>query len=469
MALPSQPQTSLSEAARHVVVPKGAVTTAYPAVRETCQRLGLGHDRWQAEAARLMLGKNKAGLFAADAIAASIPRQVGKTYLIGSIVFALCLINPGTTVLWTAHRTPTATETFESMRAMCQQPKIAPHIVSATAPAGNGVIRFRNGSRILFGAREQGFGRGFTKVAVVVFDEAQILTQNAIDDMIPATNAAANPLIFYIGTPPKPSDRGDVFINLRHEALSGDSDDVLYIEFSADEDADPADREQWAKANPSFPSRTNVRAMQRMLKNLGRESFLREALGIWDKVGTSGVFPPGAWGRLASDEPPGEPLAVGIAANVSQTFLSLGAVLGGEPRHVGSVLRFRAGVQTEAFISEVRRIQDTYDVPVGIDKRGPAAALIPSLEAAGIQLTQLATEDFIQASADMRRLVDEGAIRHGNYDDLNAAVDAATWRQIGERRAFGRKTGDIDALEAVAIALWADENDGEYDLSASIF
>jgi hypothetical protein len=101
------------------------------------------------------------------------------------------------------------------------------------------VIEFRNGSRILFGARERGFGRGIPKIGVVVLDEAQILGQNAIDDMIPATNQAENPLIFYIGTPPKPSDPSEVFVNLRQEAIDGESDDTLYIEFSADPDAEP--------------------------------------------------------------------------------------------------------------------------------------------------------------------------------------------------------------------------------------
>jgi phage terminase large subunit-like protein len=234
----------------------------------------------------------------------SIPRQVGKTYLIGAIIFALCLAEPGTLVLWTAHRYPTANETFQSMKTMVEQPKLRPHIVSATNPGGNGVIKFRNGSRILFGARERGFGRGFQRVAIIVFDEGQILTQAALDDMIPATNTHPNPLVFFIGTPPKPADPSDVFLNMRHEALSGESGDYLYIEFSADENADPNDRDQWAKANPSYPHRTPVRAMLRMKRLLGLESFLREGLGIWDRVGGLGVFTAGAWAGASSASRP---------------------------------------------------------------------------------------------------------------------------------------------------------------------
>jgi hypothetical protein len=436
-----------------LVLPKGIVSTGFPAVRDTCRQLGIGFDPWQAGAGAAILGKRADGLYAADAIAMSIPRQVGKTFLIGSIIFALCIIKPGTLVLWTAHRTPTASETFGDMRAMADREELRPHIISATAPAGNGVIKFQNGSRILFGAREEGFGRGFKKVGIVVFDEAQILTQNAIDDMIPAMNQADNPLIIYIGTPPKPSDRGDVFINLRTEALSGESDDTLYIEFSADEGADPLDREQWAKANPSFPVRTPARSMLRMKKNLGGESFMREALGIWDGTATIGAFSSGSWARRRSEVPPGMPAAVGVASDVDQVWLSLGAASSNELPHLGSVHRVRVE-QRAWFVSEVARIQKEHGCVVAIDKRGPASFLITDLEAAGVELLQAGLEDFVQACADIRSAVELGRVEHGDYADLNAAVDAAGWRTIGERRAFARKNGDISMLEAVTLALW---------------
>lgn len=450
----------LSESARHLILPKGIASTGFPSVRDTCSRLGITFDAWQEGAATAILGKNADGLYAADAVAMSIPRQVGKTFLIGSVIFALCIKEPGLLVLWTAHRTPTAHETFQDMRAMCEQEELKPHITSATAPMGNGVVKFRNGSRILFGAREQGFGRGFKKVALVVFDEAQILTQNAIDDMIPAMNRAANPLIVYIGTPPKPSDRGEVFINLRSEALSGESDDTLYIEFSADEDADPNDREQWAKANPSYPRWTPARAMLRMKKNLGPESFMREALGIWDGNAQIGAFASGSWARRVTAASPSSPAALGVASDVDQVWLSLGAVSSDETPHLGAVHRVR--IEKRAwFVSEVARIQKEYGCVVAVDKKGPASFLIQDLEDVGVTLLPAGLDDFVQACADIRSAVELGRVTHGDYSDLNSAVDAAGWRTIGDRRAFARKNGDISMLEAVTLALWGAGNQPE--------
>lgn len=444
-------------------------------MRATCNLVGITFDPWQDGAGNAILGKRKDNLYAAEAVVMSIPRQVGKTYLIGAVIFALCLAEPGTLVLWTAHRYPTANETFQSMKTMVEQPKLRSHIVSATNPGGNGVIKFRNKSRILFGARERGFGRGFQKVAIIVFDEGQILTQSALDDMVPATNTHPNPLVFFIGTPPKPTDPSDVFMNMRHESLSGEAGDYLYVEFSADENADPNDREQWAKANPSFPTRTTARAILRMKRLLGAESFLREGLGIWDRVGGLGVFTTGAWSRcfigFEDDgttvcQPAGEPMGLGIAADMDQVHLSLGAVGGNDGKHhLGAVLRMRADTEAEEFVAEVKRMQDDYQVPVAIDKKGPASFLIPQLEAAGIRLEQAGLDEFVLACANLRSAVEQASVTHGNYDELNAAVDAAGWRKVGERgRAFARKSGDISMLEAVALALWASvEADSVYD------
>jgi phage terminase large subunit-like protein len=441
------------------------VSTGWPAVEQVCKvGFKITFDPWQEGAGKAMLGKGRDRLYCADAIVLSIPRQVGKTFLVGAIIFALSIVNPGTLTLWTAHRAKTAGDTFKDLKAFAQRREVAPHIEQIFDSANDQRIVFKNGSVIHFGARERGFGRGFKKVAIVVFDEAQILTSNGVDDMVPATNRHTNPLIFYIGTPPKPSDPGEHFAMLRREALDGESDTTLYIEFSADKPPrDPRqvyawvrDKVQWAKANPSFPFHTTARAMLRMLKNLGVESFIREALGVWDEDATSKPFAPGSWAKLKKiRKRPPTPAALGIAADLDQVWLSLGSASGGKKPHLGSVLRVRADHGEEEFVAEVARIQKKYRCAVVIDPKGPAGYLIDALENAGVTLTRASQDDFVQASADIRRAVAIAGVEHGDYDELNEAVDAAGWRHIGDRKVIGRKSGDIAMLEAVTLALWA--------------
>ena len=251
MVLPRQSgDRKLSEVARHVILPSGIVTTGWPGVARQLARMDYPLDQWQIGLNQAILGKRADGQYACGigGVVLSIARQSGKTYDIAGLVFALCSANPDTLVLWSAHRVKTHNETFRTMQTLAHKPAVAPFIRRVLTGAGTEAVEFNNGSRILFGARENGFGRGFAKVDILVLDEAQILSEKAMEDMVPATNAAPNGLVLMMGTPPRPGDPGEVFSNRREAALSGEDEDVLFVEFSADQDACPDDRAQWAKA-----------------------------------------------------------------------------------------------------------------------------------------------------------------------------------------------------------------------------
>jgi hypothetical protein len=449
---PTPPTRSgLLTEARHVVLPKGIKSTAFPAAEATCRQLGLGFDPWQADLNRAILGKAKGGLYAADTVVISIPRQVGKTWDIGALVFADCIINPGTTTVWTAHRFKVARETFDSLKAVALSLALAPHIDpdDITTAAGNEQIRFRNGSRIVFAARERGAIRGFTKVRRLILDEAQILTEHALSDLAPTMNQAENPQIILMGTPPKPTDPGEVFTRLRSEALAGETDGLLFVEFSADADADPDDEAQWAKANPSYPKRTPKKAILRLRKLLSLDDFMREALGIWDSDGRALVMP--NWSNCSTTTEPEQAAALGIAVDIDRVWISLGAASGGEVPHLGLVWRRRLDVDRDFIIGEAARIQAETGCAVVIDRKGPAGSLEADLDEA-LNLTVVGLDDYVTACADLYDAVEAKEVTHGDYPELNAAVANAGKRAIGDRWAWSRKSGDISPLESVTLA-----------------
>jgi len=455
----------LSEIARHVVVPAGVVSTGWPAVRAKCRELDITFQAWQDAVGRIILGKRADGKYAATVggTVISIPRQVGKTFLVGAMVFALCLLFPNLTVIWTAHRLRTANETFASMQAMARKRKIRAHVAKVLLGSGEEEIRFKNGSRIMFGARERGFGRGFQAVDVLIFDEAQILTENAIDDMVPATNQSRHPagaLLLFMGTPPKPTDPGEVFRRKRAEALSGEDRDTAYIEFSADRGASPDDWRQVEKANPSYPKFTPREAILRMRRNLSVDSFMREALGIWDEEGT--VLP--GWGACVAREWSPEPAALALAVSRDRDWASFGVASGDEIPVLGVPVSVeddeplhRPGV--DWVIPEARRLYEAWSLPVVGDKGGPASSLLDELEAEGIAVIRAQLSDYLDACGRLYDLVQTGGVAHLGDDDpsLQDAVVAAARRDVGDRWAWGRKSGDITALEAVTLALWAVE------------
>ena len=474
---PSTPK--LSDIARRVVAPKGVVATAWPSVEKKCNEFGVRFRPWQPGVGRLILAKRSDGKYAATigGTGLSIPRQVGKTFLVGAIVFALCLLFPNLTVIWTAHRLRTAEETFGKMQVFAKRRRIKPHIAKVVLGSGEQEIRFVNGSRILFGARERGFGRGFDEVDVLIFDEAQILSENALDDMIPATNQSRQPsgaLLLFMGTPPKPTDPGDVFRRMRTEAISGEDDDTGWVEFGADADFTPtplpahltaADWAQIEKANPSYPEDTPREAILRMRKKLGPESFLREGLGIWDEDARVGVLP--GWRGCALDDEPPAPTVIGLAVSLDLEWGSIGAA-GPWPDgriNVGAVERRRG---TTWLVAEAKRIQDGRDCDVVVDEKCPDASLVPALEDAGVRVTVAKLSDYIEACSEFVNAVKDAQVTHQRTTELDDAVAGAAWRMVGDRKVWGRKqsTSDISMLEAVTLA--RREAAVDYDVLESI-
>ena len=462
----------LSEVARKVVVPAGAVKSGWGTVEKKCLDLGIRFRWWQVAVGSIILTKRVDGKYAATigGTGLSIPRQVGKTFLVGAIVFALCLLRPGLTVIWTAHRLRTAEETFGKMQAFAQRKKIAPHVAKLVLGSGEEEVRFVNGSRIMFGARERGFGRGFDEVDVVVFDEAQILTDSALDDMIPAMNQSRQPegaLMLFMGTPPKPADPSEVFSRMRREALSGEDEDTGWVEFGADADFIPtelpallsdADWRQIAKANPSYPDDTPREAILRMRKKLGADSFLREGLGIWDEVAAKDrVVDPIAWAKLEGREVPSSDVAP-IALALDRGMDGATSIAGGWRTDTGAHVELVAVDVTpdsERIVQWVA-VRAGRRIPVLIAADSPAAALAPALRVAKVKVVLVNLPDYGKACIGFTTDIDERRLSHAGQAQVSAAMTGAKKRNIGVAGSWGwdRKspTNDISPLVAVTLA-----------------
>ena len=455
-------------------MPSGIATTGWPAVASKLKQLGLGFDGWQEGATRLILGKRADGLYASTigGVFLSLPRQVGKTYMLSAIVFALCLLNPGLTVLWTAHRLKTTGETHKAWKALAKRKRIAPLVETIRSGSGDWEVQFRNGSRILLGARENGFGRGFAKVDIVVFDEAQILTDRALDDMVPAANASAFPagaLILYAGTPPKPDDPSEVFTRARETALSGESDDMLYIECSAAPSVDPTkwppgfvDFEALAEANPSYPLRTPRASILRMAKQLSRESLRREGYGIWDeKAVTTPTIPWGAWAAGAVREAPDGPPAYGVRFSPDgRTVTIAGAVLDGERVHVEVLARLRSEdlVLDDLPLAQWLAARFAGCAAIVVDGKDGAGALVEDLRPLGVlghKLIVPTTDQVITAHGQFLAAVNGNTLSHADQAELNQDVKVATKRPIGKAGGWGWRSidgSDVLHLDAATLA-----------------
>ena len=475
------PPGRLSEVARRLVLPSGLASTEWPAIKRRTDQMGVRFDQWQADLVRGAVGKRKDGKYAATVggVVWSLPRQVGKTFTVGSLLFAYCIEHPGSLVLWTAHHTRTSAETFRSMQATARKPRISPYVEQVLKGTATEAVIFKNGSRILFGARDQGFGLGFAAVDVIVFDEAQLLSDRTRMDMVPATNRAHNPagaLLFYIGTPPRPENaaKGAAFATLRADALAGEDKDTFYVELGADPDADPDDRGQWAKANPSFPHHTPVESMLRMRKHLGSdEAWLREALGIWDQVKAAGVIPSESWKTATDPESvPVDRFALGVEVGPDLAWASV--ALAGQREDQAWHVALEADQHTHGkgvawVVPYVQALVDANPQlrTVVVDVGGPIKALVEQkghgasapwfFKGTKVRVQPIKVNDLGSTCSTLLASVVTGGVRHIDQPQLSAAALSAGKRNLGDTGmwVWSRRsaTSDITPIQAVTLAL----------------
>lgn len=457
----------LSLLARHLIVPKGIRSSEFPAVEQIAARCGVQFDQWQRGLGTLVLAKRADGQFAAGSggVVMSIPRQIGKTFTTAWDVIGESILHPRTVSLWTAHVTRTSDETFRFMEGLANG-ILKPWVKTVRAANGQQEIDFSNNSRILFGARERGFGRGFSGIDIEVFDEAQILGERALDDMVPAMNASRNPLMFLIGTPPKPSDDSEVFTMKRRDALEHAPHDMLYVEFSADEDADVNDRSEWRKANPSYPARTSEASMLRMKNMLGVASFRREGLGIWDRDTVKAAIKPSDWTAGTVDrEPDGHALeAFGLDMSPDRSMLTIVGVKRFDDDRIYAEIVDRRNTAAAGTQWAVDWIASHWDdaAAVAVDQYSGASTLIDPLKDAGVNVTVTKTRDLAQGCGMVMDAIRAHRLFHPKRDIQTAlwrAVDVATLRNMGKQGlfAFNRPDADSDIspLMALVVALWA--------------
>lgn len=445
--------------------------TRFPTLKLLCDAEGAELDPWQAGVAKLILSTNSEGKFAfgVGGVGMSLPRQVGKTWLVTRIVCAICVSRPGTTVIWTAHHTRTSDETFDHMRSMAKKRPYARYVARVRAANGQQMVNFSNGSRILFGAREHGFGRGFDAVDVLIFDEAQILQSRTLSDMLPTQNASKDPLYIMLGTPPRPLDPSEAFTTRRRHAWDGDGKKCLWVEFGANATDPVGAKSTWRKANPTYGRRTTPEAIER-LTELSDDDFRREALGIWNEAtgGPQLAIPDELWNAgtittLPEQKP--DKVAVGIDMTPDRLTLVIGrARWYSDPgTWVIDIPEIRQVVKDgTAWAVEWCKQHWPELSAVAIDRKSPAMTLAEDFKAAHVKLTTTGVNELGAATGRLLDAARTGSLKHPPAElqpILQQSQQNATLRPLGRSglaAITSKGTGEVVApLVACSLAMEA--------------
>lgn len=473
------------------------------------QVLGLSLLEWQKWLLIHALELSPSGGFRFRTILALIARQNGKSFVLRLVVLWAMYVRQVALVLGTAQNLGIAEALWEE----------AVDMVEGSDPLAASIIKVhrQNGGKRLIvdaggveseyrvsSASRQG-GRGLTGDIIILdelrehhsFDAWSAITKTTLTKpdgqvwCISNAGDGASVVLSYlrdmghllVGDPDgRLKDASPVADDEREQTSLG------IFEWSAPPDADPADPETWAWANPSLGHLIDEKTLREQQLTDPPEVFLTECLCQWVVSLSAHPFPGDSWERaLAPDSfiAPGADVSFGVDVSEDRRHASI-AACGQRPDgdfHVELVAYLGRPSQVERWF---RRRVEGYGghMVVGVQGRGcPASALISSLRAvpglevatcAGSALTSTCGAFFDAIAAqdsEAGGTSDEDVlVHHLAQPGLDLAAEVAERRTLGDGAwAWDRRRSpeDISPLVAASMAFGLAQGVYEVDPDAA--
>lgn len=433
------------------------------------QAYGAKLDAWQRLVLDCWLGLDEAGKYSVTSGGLSVPRQNGKNVILEAREF-FGLVIGGEKILHTAHQVRTSKKSFRRLAALFtdkRHPEITDIVRTIRYTNGEECIELSTGGSIEFSARSRQAARGFDGISLVVFDEAQELTDDQVEAIMATLSASAtgNRQILYTGTPPYPGAPGDVFRRRRKACLEDPGKHDAWHEWSvAGESVSQIQAEDtglWYMTNPALGVRLTEDFTAEELRSMSRDGFCRERLGWWSPeiVATQDLaLDEKAWDACCSDEkkPEGK-TAYGIKFTADGAAVCLcGAVIPKSGPARVSLIEYKSTGAGTRWLADWLCERYSQASCVVIDGRNGADVLCDKLaetwKAKG-SVIRSGSRDVVAAASTLADAVNEGALTwyRGQPALRDSAVNAVK-RPLAGGWAFG---GENSApIEAAALALW---------------
>lgn len=430
-------------------------------------------DPWQRLVLDCWLGKDENNKYTVTSAGLSLPRQNGKNVCLEAREFFGLVVN-GEKILHTAHQVRTSKKSFRRLAAMFtdkKHPEITDIVKNIRYTNGEESIELDNGGTIEFSARSRQAARGFDGISLVVYDEAQELTDDQAEAIMPtlAASSAGTRQILYIGTPPYPGCPGTVFRRIRKAAMSTPGPHDCWMEWSVEADSidkiDVEDRSLWYMTNPSLGIHLTEEFTETELNTMSKDGFARERLGWWAPEVTEAsnlAIDQKIWDACSSKDPkPEGKTAYGVKFSMDGSEVSLcGAVIPKEgPARISLIDRrpTRRGIR---WLSEWLNERYGKASCVVIDGRNGVDVLVERISDTWRykdSVIRPTSKDVIASVGLLTdRLSEKSVTWYFGQEQLRESAITSVRRKIGGGWGFG---GDNSTpIEAAALALWGAQN-----------
>ena len=432
-----------------------------------------------------MLARDQEGRPSALTIGISKPRQNGKSY--AARYYAAYMGDfEHRQVLYSAHHSSTTNKMFKALCNLFENPERYPEFAAdvksiSHARGYEGIYfkdwkdedgRLHDGGCIEFATRTNSGSRGGT-YSVIIVDEAQEVTDEQQEAMLPVISAASDlssgtrPQQIYIGTPPSPTCKGTIFSKMHQLAHSDGDKELWWLEWGIDIKKldEISSKEQAIKfayqTNPAMGYRIDEKTIANEYENMSIDGFARERLGWWTPVVTQKIdyaIPPDLWNNAMSSEPkPEGKTAYGVkfSADGSEVCLCGAVIPKIGPARISLIKGEPMGLGTQ-WLADWLNARYTEASCVVIDGRNGVDVLVDKIRGTWKYKDSVIvpnSKNVIAAVSLMMDSLNESTLTwFSEQEMLRDSALSSVKRPISGGWGFGGD--DSTPIEACALALW---------------
>lgn len=425
-------------------------------------------DEWQQSVLDCWLGKYE-GTYNVTSAGLALPRQNGKNVCLEAREFFGLVVN-GERILHTAHQVRTSKKSFRRLAAMFtdkKHPEIIDEVKQIRFTNGEECIELNNGGVIEFSARSRQAARGFDGISLVVYDEAQELTDDQVEAITATLSASSTGTrqIIYTGTPPYPGCPGEVFKRRRNVCIDDPGKHDSWHEWSVSgdkiSDINIEDVSLWYMSNPALGIRLTEDFTFEEMRSMSPDGFARERLGWWQPAiqhEFDYAIPVDVWDACKSKDPkPNGKTAYGIKFSADGAMVALcGCVIDENERARIALIEYKPtgyGLQWLAdWLNQRYKVACcvVIDGRNGVDVLVDKIANVWKMKGSVIRPT---TNNVIASVGMLMDCLNERTITwYAEQEQLKESAITSVKRKIAGGWGFG---GDNSIpIEACALALW---------------
>lgn len=451
--------------------------------RVVAHALSRPHMPWQDWATRIATERrlDDPDQYRYKMVIVTVPRQSGKTTLMGNKNTTRCLMQPKRRVFYTAQTGKDATARWKDLaEAIISSPTMGSKVVLRKA-IGSQSLTFPNGSYIQPFAPTPKSLHGYTPHDVDVdelfaFDDAQ--GTDLMGAIGPAQVTLKDRQLWFVSTAgTADSTFLRKWVEDGRQATSDPSSGIAYLEWSQPEGLDPDNPDHWG-FHPAVGHTITIDTLKELHAQFASApgEWRRAFMNLWTASSETIIDMALIKTRLTAQEPPAtSPVTIGYEVAMDRSRSAIYAAWMGvddDGNAVPCVRPVKVGAGVDWVAGEVQRIRDELRPrAIGADDGGTTRSVTDKLRPAPGELPEWLT---ILGPRDLATGWDQlkAHIRNGNITHNDSEADRAGWLEAWEvvtERTMGqgyapdrmKSRGPIPELVAATVALRLLEHGGQ--------